>query len=156
MAGRSGKKEKQLKESNSRFFIIAILAITAFYILTHTYSVIFKEYEYTTGDLFGFLFLSFMNYMLYKLIGNFIGSYFYLPLIDILIINLLVMFLINFHRKGWLAYLLIPGYLLYKGWGYLYAHVKTIGQGDSNEPQQPEEGEENKTKKKKIVKVKAN
>lgn len=150
MAGQSSKKNKIKKQGQNKISKLSIIFVTLTYILINAYAIIFKEYEFTRSDTIGFLFLTIVNFALFKLLDVFSESYFYLPLIDLLIINLSVMILINFHWKFWFLYLIIPGYFLCIGAKKVYDHVKTLSQPDENATP---EGQA-KEAKKKIVKVK--
>ena len=152
MAGQSQKKNKIKKQGQNKLSKFSILLATLFYIIINAYHVIFHEYEFTRRDTIGFLILTCVNFSLYRLLDVFSESYFYLPLIDLLIINLSVMVLINFHWKFWFLYLIIPGYFLCKGAKKVYDHVKTLSQPDANAT--PETQTQAKEQKKKIIKVK--
>jgi hypothetical protein len=158
MAGQAGKKDKKKKDSNRLVWKASILVVTILYILINGYSVYFKEYKITRSDTFGFLILTIINFVLYRLLDMAIGSFFYLHLIDLLIINLSVELLINFHWKFWFLYLVIPGYFLFKGAGYIYEHVKTVGKVDPNaEEEDPRSGKgksNSQKQKREIIKSK--
>jgi hypothetical protein len=152
MAGQSDKKNKAKKNVSNKICKIAILLVTILYIIINAYSVLFKDYTLTRADSIGFLFLTVVNFTLYRLLDFFMGSYFYLPLIDLLIINLSVMILINFHWKFWFLYLIIPGYLLCIGFKKVYDHVKTLSQPDENSGELDPQNKNLQQSKKKIKK----
>lgn len=157
MAGQSDKKQRQKKQVKNQYSKIAIVSVTIIYVLINAYSVIINDYKFSRGDTLGFLFLTMVNFGLYRLLDVFESSMFYLPMLDLLIINLLVELLINFHWKFWFLYLVVPGYLLVKGGGYLYEHVKTVGkpqEGDEIPDPRSAQKVNSSKEKKKIVKIK--
>jgi len=160
MAGQAKKKEKK-EESEYRMYTRAvILLVTFFYIAVNAYAVYFKGYEFTRSDTLGFLFLNIINFTMYRAIVSMRNSFIFNYLLDILGVNLVVMVGINFHWKFWYFYLIIPGYLIFKGCGMLYEYVKGIGK-ETPEDQMMEaamksrDAKGNSTKEKKqIVKIK--
>jgi hypothetical protein len=133
MAGQSGKKDVKKRASNRLIWKALILIVTALYVIINAYSVVFNEGKFTRGDTIGFMILTIVNLALYRLLDMTMESYFFLYLVDLLIINLSVMVLINFHWKFWFLYLVVPGYFLVKASKYVYEHVKTVGKSDPNE-----------------------
>ncbi len=126
------------------------------YVFINAYAVIFKSYDYTRSDTIGFLILTLINFFLYRTLETFEGSYLYNPLLDLLIINLSVELLINFHWKFWFLYLLVPCYFLLIGFQKVYAHVKTVGkaeEGEVIEDPRTVQANSQKGEKKKIVKI---
>ena len=105
MAGQADKKDKKKKATNRLVWKASILIVTAIYIIINGYSVVFNEYKFSKGDTIGFLILTIINFVLYRLLDMALDSFFYLYLIDLLIINLSVEVLINFHWKFWFLYL---------------------------------------------------
>jgi hypothetical protein len=133
MSGQSDKKNKKKSQSANQITLIFIGIATGLYIIMNLYSIIFKGKQITKGQIFGFIVLNIINYLLYTLIDNFRGSYWEKYLIDLLGMNLFVEVMINVHYKFWYLYLIYPAYGLIIGGKKLYAYVKTIGQEDPNE-----------------------
>ena len=146
MANQSNKKEKKSIDSTQYYLKTTIFSITLLYLLIFSYSYFISGSEVKKSDIFGFLFLSIMNYILYSLIIILRGAFYINYIWDLLIINLTVMVLINFHWKFWFLYLIIPIYGLIQGGFYLFEYTKTIGKEDPNEVIENTE----KTAKKKI------
>lgn len=146
MAGQGAKKEKARKELNNKIMKLAIILITIFYVIVNAYSVIINGYEYKRSDIIGFLILTIINFTLYRLIDALMGSYFHLPLVDLLIINLGVMVGINFHWKFWYLYLIVPFYLFTLVAKKAYEHVKTVGKPAEGEDT-PEQNTNQKSRK---------
>jgi hypothetical protein len=151
MSGHSNKKHNAKKSNDSFYVKLAILIASAIYLSTMAYGYLASDNEITKGNVIGFVVLSSINFLLYRLLDVFYSSYFFLPLVDLLIINLSVEVLVNFHHKFWYLFMLIPGYLIYKGSGYCWEYVKSIGKTDPNTPQ--EQQQVPKDQKKKIIKV---
>jgi len=158
MAGQADKKDKKKKATNRLVWKASILIVTAIYIIINGYSVVFNEYKISRGDTIGFLILTIINFVLYRLLDMALDSFFYLYLIDLLIINLSVEVLINFHWKFWFLYLVIPAYFLFKGSIYIFEHVKTVGKVDPNEVVEDPRSGKGKTnsqkQKREVVKIK--
>ena len=155
MSGQSDKKNKKKSQSANQTTLIFIGIATGLYIIMNLYSIIFKGKQITKGQIFGFIVLNIINYLLYTLIDNFRGSYWEKYLIDLLGMNLFVEVMINVHYKFWYLYLIYPAYGLIIGGKKLYAYVKTIGQEDSNETEMEPTNMQNKPKQKvKYMKVK--
>jgi len=156
MANQSGKKQQQRKEVKNKFSKIAIILITLFYIAINAYLVLFKEKVYSNSDTLGFLFLTIINFALYRVLDVFESSQFYMPLLDLLIINLSVEVLINFHWKFWFLYLIVPGYFIVIGARKVYEHVKTVGKAEEGEQTEDPRAVKSSSQKekKKIVKIK--
>jgi hypothetical protein len=156
MAGQSGKKNKIKQQSSNTTTLIFMGSVTAFYLILNIYYIFTaEEVKITKADILSFLYFTGVNALFYKLLDVFRESYFYLPLIDILIIHLTTMAFVNFHWKCWFIYLVIPGYLLYLAGGKVFEHVKTVGKADEGEVIDPRQNAPNSDKqKKKIVKVK--
>lgn len=148
MANQSNKKEKKSIDSTTYYLKTTVLSVTVFYLLMFGYSYFISGSEIKRSDIFGFIFLSLMNYILYSLIIILRGAFYINYIWDVLIINLTVMVLINFHWKFWFLYLTIPGYGLLQGGFYLFEYTKNIGKEDPNEV--IENANADKTAKKKI------
>ena len=97
----SNKKEKKSIDSTQYYLKTTIFSITLLYLLIFSYSYFISGSEVKKSDIFGFLFLSIMNYILYSLIIILRGAFYINYIWDLLIINLTVMVLINFHWKFW-------------------------------------------------------
>ena len=82
-------------------------------------------------------FISF-NCILYNLIITLRNAFYINYIYDLLIINLAIMLLVNFHWKFWFLYLILPGYGVIKLGMYLFEYTKTIGQADPNEVAAPQ------------------
>jgi hypothetical protein len=145
MANQSNKKEKKSINTTQYYLKGTIYSITILYLIIFAYSYFLSGNEIKRSDILGFLFLSLMNYVLYNLIIILRDAFYVNYIWDILIINLAVMVLINFHWKFWFFYLIIPGYLLVQGGLYLFEYTKSIGKED---PNQVEENSEKSNKKK--------
>lgn len=136
MANQSNKKAKKDQNKTEFFLKSAIYAVTAIYLLICLYSIFVKGYELKGGDITGFIVLSLVNFILYHLIITLRNAFYVNYIYDILIINLLVMLMINFHWKFWFLYLSIPAYGLVKLGVYLFHYTKTIGQATPEELEQ--------------------
>ena len=133
MANQSEKKNKKKNISTNRIYLIMIGISTGIYIIMNLYQKYKYNKIFTKKQIFGFCFLSIMNYFLFQLLNLFRGSYWESYLIDILGLNCLIEILINFHWKFWYLYLIYPGYFLIKGGKKLFDYVGTIGKYDENE-----------------------
>ncbi len=158
MAGQANKKQVKKQEVKNATAKITIIFVTVIYILLNIYNVKVNEMEYTSSNTMGFLFLTIINFALYRAIDMFDSdSYLYMPLIDLLIINLSVMILINFHWKFWFLYLVVPGYFLLTGSAKLFEYVKTIGKPSEDDeeidPRAQKQNSQKEKKKEKYVKV---
>ena len=98
---------------------------------------LYQKYKYnkifTKKQIFGFCFLSIMNYFLFQLLNLFRGRQFISCLFYVSGLNCLFEILINCHWKFWYLYLIYPGYFLVKGGKKLFDYVGTIGKYDENE-----------------------
>ena len=131
MANRAEKKNKSKREYLNRMNAYFMLGISGIFLLFKIYALIFSEEGISKSDIFAFLFFTSVNTVLYKLLDalhDYPTSYFYHPLYDLLIINLLTEVLVNFYWKFWFLYLAIPAYGLYKGGIYVFNYVKTLSQ----------------------------
>ena len=156
MAGQAGKKERKKKDDYRKMWKALIIGVTAFYIIINFYFVAFKAQIFSRGDSIGFLVLTTINFALYRLLDITLDSIFFNYLVDLLVINLLVQVMINFHWKFWFLYLLIPCYMLFKGSVYIYHHVKTVGKADPNEEAQDArtaKGKSNSSQKRQIIRT---
>lgn len=155
MSGHSDKKGKQNRQKANRLLIIVIAIATGLYIIINAYCVFFKGHVITAKQLFEFAFLSGMNYLLFKLIDSFRGSYWESYMIDILGLNLAVEVLINFNWKFWYLYFIYPGFFCYWAGKKIYEYVKTIGKEnpDGDAPSQNHKKEQQPKQKTKYVKV---
>lgn len=141
----AGQSEKKLAKEKSEKMNIAFISIVVVGIISSLLTLYLNSFD-ILSSLFRIVLLNGINFILFKLLNTFYESMFFLPLIDFLIINCVVMIGINFHYKFWYFYLVIPGYFIYKGGQMAYNHVKGIDKGD-NETQVTEPIKE-KTKKK--------
>jgi hypothetical protein len=152
MAGHSEKKQNKKKDVKNKISKVAIIVVTLSYIFINAYSVLFNGYSFSKTDTLGFLFLTTVNFALFRLMDVFASSQFYMPLVDLLIINLSVQILINFHWKFWFLYLVVPGYFLMKGGAMVYEHVKTVGKAGEGEVEQDQRTPKSNSQKRKIIK----
>ncbi len=141
----AGNSEKRLAKKKSETMNIILYSILIVGVLSSLIILYISSFD-IVGSLFKIVLLNGINFLLYKLLNTFYESMFFLPLIDFLIINCVVMLGINFHYKFWYFYLVIPGYFIYKGGQMAYNHVKGIDKGE-NVTQETEPIKE-KTKKK--------
>ena len=135
MSGHSEKKAKKAASSANSINLILILVCTGIYLIMHLYQYFIKKNEdiFTKKDLFGFLFFSLMNYLVYNLLNSFRGSYLEGYLFDFLGLNCLIEVLVNFSKKFWYLYLIYPAYFLIKGGKSLFGYVSNIGKGDDTD-----------------------
>ena len=143
MAKHSEKKAKRSAQSANQHYLIFICVSTSIYLLMHLYQYFIQKREdiFTKKDIFGFIFLSSVNYLVYKLLtmfetNQYLYSYFY----DFFVLNCAIEILINFSKKFWYLYLIYPAYFAIIGFKALYGYVSSIGKGDGTE-----EGENTET-----------
>lgn len=142
MSGHSEKKAKKDAKSANKIYLLFIYIATGIYLLLHFYHYFIKKREdiFTKKDIFGFVFLSAVNYLVYKLLNMFTReSYLHSYLFDFFVLNCAIEILINFSKKFWYLYLIYPSFFLLKGIKGLYGYVSTIGKSDGIE--EMEEGE---------------
>ena len=154
MANQSSKKDKKSSIQIGKYLMITIISVTIIHLLIFIYSMIFKGYELRRGDYIGFIVLSSLNYILYNLIITLRNAFYINYIYDLLIINLAIMLLVNFHWKFWFLYLILPGYGVIKLGMYLFEYTKTIGQADPNEVAAPQGLNSKKREKIKVEKIK--
>ena len=140
MSGHSEKKAKKIAGSTNKIYLLMIFISTGIYLLFHLYGYLIKKREdvFSKKEIFGFIFLSLVNYMMYKLLNFFRGSYWDSYLLDMLGLNCLVEILINFSKKFWYLYLIYPAYFLIQGGKGLYGYVSNIGKGDDMDGEEEE------------------
>ena len=165
MAKHSEKKAKKLAQSANQHYLIIIFVSTGIYLIMHLYEYYIKKREdiFTKKDIIGFIILSSVNYLAYKLLTMFDTShYFYSYLYDFFVLNCLIEILVNFSKKFWYLYWIYPtviGVYACKG---LYGYISNIGKGDEMEGNEGEEtsnrfkdsGHQTKQPKEKKQKVK--
>ena len=165
MARHSEKKAKKIAQSDNTIYLLFIFTSTGIYLLIHFYKYFIKHDEtiFTKKDIFGFIFLSGLNYAIYKLLNMFKrDSYLYGYFFDFLGLNCLIEILVNFSSKFWYLYLVYPAYFLIKGGKGLYGYISNIGKSDGTEEQEQDEnsskfkdsGHQTKQAKEKKQKVK--
>ena len=132
MSGHSEKKAKKKAGSASQIHLLLIFISTGIYLLIHLFKYFVKGNKdvFSKKEIFGFSFLSLINYILYKALNMFHGSYLYSYLLDFLGLNCLIEILINFSKKFWYLYFIYPGYFLIKGGKSLFGYVSNIGKQD--------------------------
>lgn len=133
MANHSEKKAKKAQQSSNKIYMLFIFIATGIYLIIHLYQYFIKKREdiFTKRDIFGFIILSTINYVVYKLLNVFdSNSYFYSYLFDFLGLNCLIEILINFSKKFWYLYLIYPSFFIIKGCQGLYGYVSNIGKTD--------------------------
>jgi hypothetical protein len=126
MSGHSEKKEQQRKNNSMMQLLFVILGLNGFCLLSFLYAIYFNEYQYDKADITSLVILNILNFICYSLISVFYSSMFFNYIMDILIINLTVLFFYSFTKKAWYFYFLIPGYLCYKVGMAAYNHVKNL------------------------------
>ena len=155
MSGQSDKKAKKSAGISNTIYLIMIFFATSIYIICHLYKYYIKKQEdiFTKKEIFGFVFLSFSNYLMYKLLNLFRNSFWDKYLLDFLGLNCLIEIMINYSKKFWYLYLIYPGYLLWKGIQMLLSYVGNIGKVDElgNEIQEEQSGYKDKGHKAKQV-----
>ena len=142
MSGHSAKKAKKIAQSDNTIYLLFIFISTGIYLLIHLYKYFIKHNQdiFTKTDIFGFIFLSLINFFVYKLLNMFqrdsyLNSYFF----DFLGLNCLIEILVNFSGKFWYLYLVYPAYFLIKGGKGLYGYISNIGKTDEMDQQDQEE-----------------
>ena len=135
MSGHSAKKEKKSAGTAKKIYLGMILFSTVYYLIIHFYKFFISKRQdvFTKGEIFEFIILSLINYILYKLLNAFRNSYWDSYLLDFLGINVLVEVLINHSKKFWYIYLIYPGYFLLLGFKACYGYVSNIGKSDGTE-----------------------
>ena len=135
MSGHSDKKAKKAAKSSNTMILLAISVSTGIYLLFHLYQYFVKKRDdvFSKGEIIGFIFLSSVNYILYKLLNILRNSMWYSYLLDFFGLNCLIEILINFSTKFWYLYLIYPAYFLMKGGKSIYGYVSNIGKGDEYE-----------------------
>ena len=156
MSGQSDKKNRKKSKSANQLLLIGIIGATLIYIIFHLYYTFVKGYPYTKKQLFGFLFISGVNYILFKLINSFRNSYWESYLIDFLGLNLGVEIGINISTKFWYLYLIYPGYFSWWALKKTYAYVSNIGKETQEDINMQQQMNNQKQKKQKVKYVKAN
>ena len=162
MSGHSEKKAKKAATSANKIILIVIFISTGFYLLFHFYQYFIQKREdvFSKWEITGFIILSLINYILYKLLNLLRNSFWYSYLLDFFGLNCLVEILINFSKKFKYLYLIYPAYFLLKGSKSIYGYVSNIGKGDDYEetPETPlrnkDSGHQTKQAKEKKQKVK--
>ena len=142
MSGHSEKKAKKIAQSDNTVYLLFIFIATGIYLIIHLYKYFIKHNEdiFTKTDILGFIFLSSMNYLVYKLLNMFKrDSYLYGYFFDFLGLNCLIEILINFSYKFWYLYFVYPAYFLLKGGKGLYGYISNIGKTDEMGEQTQEE-----------------
>ena len=134
------KKQKKNAQSANKIYLLMIFISTGIYLLFHLYGYFIKKREdvFSKKEIFGFIFLSATNYIIYRLLNLFKDSFFYSYLLDFLGLNCLIEILINFSKKFWYVYLIFPGYFMMKGCQGLYGYVSNIGKSDELGEEEPE------------------
>jgi len=135
MSGHSEKKAKKAAGSANKIYITMIFISTGIYLLLHFYQYFIKKREdvFSKKEIFDFIFLSLVNYLVYKLLNLFRNSFWDSYLLDLLGLNCLIEILINFSKNFWYLYLIYPAYFLMKGGKYIYGYVSNIGKSDGSE-----------------------
>lgn len=162
MSGHSEKKAKKAAGSANKIYITMIFISTGIYLLLHFYQYFIKKREdvFTKKEILGFIFLSLVNYLVFKLLNFFRNSYWDSYLLDLLGLNCLIEILINFSKKFWYLYLIYPGYFLIKGGKSIYGYVSNIGKSDDldetdeNPLRNKDSGHQTKQPKEKKQKIK--
>ena len=138
MAKHSQKKENKSAGFAKKIYLGMILFSTGVYLIIHLYRyfILKRDDVFTKGEIFEFIILSLINYILYKLLNAFRNSYWDSYLLDFLGINVLVELLINYSKKFWYIYLIYPGYILSLGFKACYGYVSNIGKSDGTEEEE--------------------
>ena len=148
MSGHSAKKEKK-SAGNAKIIYMSMIGFsTIYYLLIHFYRYFIskKEDAFSKKEIFEFIILSLINYVLYKLLNALRNTYWDSYLLDFLGVNILVEVLINHSKKFWYIYLIYPGYLLYLGLKACYGYVSNIGKSDGTEEEEELNNKKNKFK----------
>ena len=146
MSGHSAKKEKKSAGTAKKIYLGMILFSTVYYLIIHFYKFFISKRQdvFTKGEIFEFIILSLINYILYKLLNAFRNSYWDSYLLDFLGINVLVEVLINHSKKFWYIYLIYPGFLMMWALKACYGYVSNIGKSDGTEEEEEELNTKNK------------
>ena len=148
MSGHSAKKEKK-SAGNAKIIYLSMIGFsTAYYLIIHFYRYFISKIDdvFSKKEIFEFIILSVINYILYKLLVNFRNTYWDSYLLDFLGINILVEILINHSKKFWYIYLIYPGYFLIMGFKACYGYVSNIGKSDGTEEEEELNNKNNKFK----------
>ena len=148
MSGHSAKKAKKSAGTAKIIYMSMIGFSTIYYLLIHFYRYFISKIDdvFSKKEIFEFIILSVINYILYKLLVNFRNTYWDSYLLDFLGVNFLVEVLINHSKKFWYIYLIYPGYLLYLGLKACYGYVSNIGKSDGTEEEEELNNKKNKFK----------
>ena len=146
MSGHSAKKEKK-SAGNAKIIYLSMIGFsTAYYLIIHFYRYFISKIDdvFSKVEIFEFIILSVINYILYKLLVNFRNTYWDSYLLDFLGINVLVEILINYSKKFWYIYLIYPGFLMMWALKACYGYVSNIGKSDGTEEEEEELNTKNK------------
>ena len=156
MAGQSDKKNRIKSQNSNQLILIFVFLCLGINVLINLIKIFIYGNTITTKQIVGIVIFNVINYLLYKLINTFRGSYWEGYLIDFLGLNLAIEVLILFHWKFWFLYLIYPGYFMLWGGKKLFAYVSTIGKENPEEiPEQPDNNNKKEKNKQKVKYVKA-
>ncbi len=133
MANHSEKKAKKAQQVSNQIYMIFIFVATGIYLIIHLYKyfILKREDIFTKQDILGFIILSTINYIVYKLLNVFdSNSYLNSYLFDFLGLNCLIEILINFSTKFKYLYSIYPAFFIIKGCKGIYGYVSNIGKTD--------------------------
>jgi len=137
MGGHSEKKNQIARQKWSKYLLIAIGSINAFYIGSLVLALAVGDEgvaSLDSWDLYGWLAFSGVSYFCYNMITGSVGSGLKPEYtLDIFIINLTSQLICSFTRYGWYLYLLIPLYITYIVGGWIWGYLSR-----STAPEPPE------------------
>eukprot|EP00929_Paragymnodinium_shiwhaense_P036141 TRINITY_DN19415_c0_g1_i1.p1 TRINITY_DN19415_c0_g1~~TRINITY_DN19415_c0_g1_i1.p1 ORF type:complete len:157 (-),score=46.76 TRINITY_DN19415_c0_g1_i1:304-774(-) len=153
MAGQSEKKQAQKYKGDMTMWMAAIGVINVLYIVLR---VFYSWSTWTFWHMAGFVLFSAVSYVVYGMIDN--ASSIGVPhgelVNDLILVNLGTQVLVCFTDYGWLLYLTVPGYGLYKIGGLVHSYVFTPREGEGPESEEEKKKREKKEKKAEKVKYK--
>merc|ERR1712048_1558410 len=134
MAGHAEKKLAKKAENNIQYYLGAIIGVNVLYIL---WRVLYHWRTMGFWHIMGFGLFSLVSYLTYCGINNALQlgvpfEYYF----DLFCVNLVSQFLVTFSNWGWLLYLTVPGFALYKIGGLIanYVFTPTAEEEAANDP----------------------
>eukprot|EP00933_Yihiella_yeosuensis_P062113 TRINITY_DN6504_c0_g4_i1.p1 TRINITY_DN6504_c0_g4~~TRINITY_DN6504_c0_g4_i1.p1 ORF type:complete len:158 (-),score=28.99 TRINITY_DN6504_c0_g4_i1:107-580(-) len=134
MAGQSEKKLAKKAESFSQYYLFAIIGVNVLYLI---FKVFLNWASMGFWNICGLFLYTFVSYFTYGGIQSSleVGADYEMYL-DLFLVNLFSQFLVSFTDWGWLVYLAVPGYVLYRIGGMIcnYVFTPTASEMAENDP----------------------
>merc|ERR1712203_939491 len=121
MAGQAEKKLAKKHEAHGAYYLYAILGVNVWYIL---YRVLWHFSTFTFWHICGFILFTLVSRVSYQFIqGALEEGGFSEYAFDCYCINLTTQALVPLTNWGWVIYLAIPGFILYKLGGMFHSYI---------------------------------